>query len=373
MKSIAIVYDWLDSWGGAERVLLTLAEMYPDAHWFTSRASERSDNKVVHAIDPGRLHTSFMQAIPEAFSPRKLLAPLYPFAFETFDFTGYDVVVSVTSSYAKGIITKPDTKHLCYMLTPTRFLWIKETDYISKTYQTLLKPYTRYLKRWDYIAGQRPDSIIAISDTVQKRIRNIYKRDSAIIYPPFDDTYWEKLLRHAERPQADIPRGFYMVVSRLVSYKKVELAVQAFNAMSDEFLVVVGSGPQETYLKNIARPNILFLKDISDEQLAWLYSHAHGLIMPQEEDFGYTALEAQMCSCPVIAYKKGGASETVKHKKTGYLFNTQSARGIIDAVSSYEPLAPGMQKYLQIHAADAVSAFKKDIFIRSFSSSVESL
>ncbi len=363
--NIALVYDWFDSWGGAERVLLTLDEMFPHAHWYTSYIDYKD---APWARDLTSVHTSFIHSLPFIRKSRLLSAPFYPMAFENFDFSAYDLVISVTSSYAKGIITKPSTKHICYMLTPTRFLWSKKKDYLKDSTRKLVRPYTRYIQEWDKQASQRPDSIIAISKTVQDRIKETYERDSSVVYPPFDTDYWEGTLRKAQRPAGDIPSSFYLLVSRIRPYKKVDIAVRAFNSLKEENLVVVGSGRKKdvAYLKSLAQQNTCFLENVSDHELAYLYSHAKGLIMPQEEDFGYIALEAQACTCPVIAYNKGGATETVKHKKSGYLFNDQSSTGILEAVENYEKLAYTIQRHLQKAGLDEVRPFDKSSFITKF-------
>ena len=365
-KKIALVYDWFDSWGGSERVLLTLDQMLPDADWYTSYVNF---DTAPWAKDLTSVHTSFIHQLPFVRKSRILSAPLYPFAFESFDFGAYDLVISVTSSYAKGIVTRPETTHVCYMLTPTRFLWIKEKEYLREGSLALLKPYTDYLKNWDQVAAERPDNIIGISQTVADRIGAVYERTADVIYPPFDIEYWELTLRRAEKPSGEIPSSYYVVVSRLRPYKKVDLAIRAFRKMNDKNLIVVGSGSNKdlTYLKSLAGSNITFMNNLTDHELAWIYGHAHGLIMPQEEDFGYTSLEAQICSCPVISFNKGGATETVKHGLTGYLFDTQSARGIREAVEKFEPTAYNIQRHLQKAGTHEVQPFAKETFINTFS------
>lgn len=361
---IAIVYDWFDSWGGAERVLQTFHEMFPHADWYTSW----TDSKQRWYKDFGNIQTSFIQRIPFVRSRRTLSTPLYPLAFEGFNFEGYDTVISITSSFAKGIITHPDTQHICYMLTPTRFLWSARKDYITKGKSQIIRPYLQYLKDWDLVAAQRPDKIITISKTVQNRVTEYYNRESDVIYPPLDHEYWEGVLRKADSPSESLPESYYLVVSRLRPYKKVDMAIRAFNSLQDENLIVVGSGTKKytEYLHSLARPNITFLQDLEDHELAFLYGHAKGLIMPQEEDFGYTALEAQLCTCPVIAYNKGGATETVKHEKTGYLYDTQSPQGIIEAVENFSPMAYTVQRHLQTASGKEMRRFSKESFIKKF-------
>src|SRR3989338_7774346 len=186
----AIVYDWIDKWGGVERLLLTLSEIFPDADFYTSIYDPI---KAPWAKDLN-IKTSYMQRLPDKIKKNRILSiPFYPFAFENFNFNNYDLVISVTSSFAKGIITKPETKHICILLTPPRFLWLYSHLYIPADYQSLFWGYLQYLKKWDLAAANRPDKIISISKTVQKRTKKIYNRDSEVIYPPFDFSYWGKI------------------------------------------------------------------------------------------------------------------------------------------------------------------------------------
>ena len=224
-------------------------------------------------------------------------------------------------------------------LTPTRFLWSGEDDYISPVAQKLLKPVITHLKKWDKIASERPDRYIAISKTVSKRIKDIYNKDSSVIYPPFPINYWEGQLRHTSPPSTPLSDGYYLIVSRLQKYKKVDLAIKAFNKMPQKQLVIVGNGPEKHRLESMAGNNTRFVEAHSDAQLAFLYGHAKACIMPQIEDFGYVSLEAQICSCPVIAYNEGGATESVRHLKTGFLFKEQTSHGIITAIESFEAVS----------------------------------
>lgn len=365
-KKIALVYDWFDSWGGAERVLLTLHQMFPHGDWFTSY------NQGATWAQDFQVRTSFMQNLGFLKGHKNLVAGIFPMAFESFDFTGYDVVISVTSSYAKGIITKPGIPHICLMLTPTRFLWIKEHEYLTPMQRFFLQPLIKHLKAWDLIAAQRPDKIIAISKTVAKRIQEIYGREADVVYPPFDVDYWETVLRVATAPQVNFPHTYHLLVSRLRPYKKVELAIKAFNTMKDRHLVIVGSGPaaEVARLKRIAGRNIHFLSDLKDTELAYLYGHAQALIMPQEEDFGYTALEALACGCAVIAFDKGGATETVKHKKTGYLFPLQTVESLREAVENFQAISYTVERYLQTSSRQEVEPFAQEIFIKKFTESL---
>ncbi len=353
-KRIAIVYDWMDSWGGVERMLLVLHEMFPEAEWYTSYVNTETAPWV---SDLHKISTSFIQSLPTFIKNNRIRSlPLYSFAFENIDLRGYDLVISVSSSFAKSVITHPGTKHICILLTPTRWLWTQESRYLKeipafppirragagmtfgKVGMTnfVMKPIINYLKKWDYVAAQRPDKIISISNVVADRCQKYYQRESEVLYPPFDFEYW-KTFRSKRKSQL-IPSklDYYLIVSRLEPYKRVDLAIKAFSEFPNKQLVIVGKGTQASKLKKNAGQNIRFIHDVTDLELSQLYTHAEALIMPQEEDFGYVALEAQFFGCPVIAYGKGGATETVVKGKTGLFFSQQTARSLGDTVAHFE-------------------------------------
>lgn len=359
-RKIAIVYDWMDKMGGVERMLVTLAEIYPEADWYTSYVDYNKADWIPDQVrnDPStplrasRIQTSFIQHLPSFIKSSRILSlPFYPYAFESFDFSSYDTVISVTSSFAKSIITQPHTKHVCILLTPTRWLW-SHTDQYQIT-SILLRPFINRLKKWDYVAAQRPDEIISISKTVAERCQRYYHRESTVVYPPFDEEYWG-----GSWTSQNDNRKYFLVVSRLESYKKVDLVINAFAAMPDKHLVIIGKGTQSSNLKSIAASNITFIQNATDVELAQYYSNAQALIMPQEEDFGYVSLEAQFFGCPVISYNKGGARETVIGGKTGTFFNTQSASAIRYAVAHFK-----RAEYNLEDRRKTLSQFSKNTFI----------
>lgn len=333
-KRTAIVYDWIDKWGGVERVLLHLHQLLPDAIFYTSFV----DYDGAPWARKLPLKTSFMQHLGFVKSNRILSLPLFPYAFESFNFSGYDLVISVTSSFAKAVVTRPGTRHVCYLLTPTRFLWVQPENYLQSPFlKTVTHPVAERMRKEDFIYAQRPDEIISISQTVADRSEKYYHRKSKVIFPPFDEEYWSRVNRKALNVKpTGVPEHYFLVVSRLEAYKKVDLAIKVFNELPNEHLVVVGTGTQEGPLKNIARSTITFLHNVPDELLAYLYHHAKALIMPQEEDFGYVALEAQYFNCPIIAYGKGGATETIIDGKTGLFFERQSESSLLHALERYE-------------------------------------
>jgi len=320
----AIVYDRVNKWGGAERVLLYLHKMFPDAPLYTSVYDEA---KAPWAKVFPEIRTSFLQNFPFAKSNHEFLAPLMPTAFETFGFDEFDLVISVTSEAAKGIITKPHTKHICYCLTPTRYLWSGYKEYFANPLtRFLLNPIINYLRTWDKIAAQRPDEIIAISTEVKERIKKYYGRDSETIFPPANSVSASKRTQKGK---------YYLIVSRLVPYKKVDLVIKAFNRL-DYPLVIAGEGRENDKLRFMSKNNIKFTGQVSEEKLANLYLGAKALIMPQEEDFGLVSIESQASGVPVIAFKKGGAMDTVIDGKTGVFFNRQDMGSLIAAVKRFE-------------------------------------
>jgi len=329
----------MDSWGGVERMLLVLLAIYPNAEWNTSFVDYSHARWIPHQVRDDKLKTSFMQKLPSFIKKNRILSlPFFPYAFESIDFSEYDVVISVTSSFAKAIITKPHTKHICILLTPTRWLWGMDESYTGRFSQfkkIFSAPILSYLRKWDYVASQRPDTIISISNTVAKRCTKYYHRNSHVLYPPFDSSYWESLCKINETTSGDRPSNYFLVVSRLVPYKKIDIVIDAFNRMSDKQLVIIGDGPLSHALKKQAHKSITFQSSVTDNELAGWYQNAQALIIPQEEDFGYVALEAIACGCPVIAYQKGGMVEIVEEGKTGIFFEAQTSEAIQEAVEEW--------------------------------------
>ena len=369
-KKIAIVYDWIDKWGGVERVLLNLHEMFPEAVFYTSYFDEI---KAEWAKDLN-IKTSFLQKFPDFIKKSRILSFIfYPFAFESFDFSGYDLVISITSSFAKSIITKPRTKHICYLLTPTRYLWSHKQDYIKNNLiNYLISGYLDMFKNWDLVVSQRPDKIVSISETVRERCKKYYKRDSEVVYPGFDVEYWKGIKSEIRNPKFEtnskfkiLNSKFFLVISRLEPYKRVDLAIKVFNRLNKQ-LVIIGEGSKEKKLKQIAGKNITFLSKLSDVELGSFYSSAQALIMPQEEDFGYVSLEAQLFGCPVLAYKKGGVLETIIENKTGIFFDNQDERSLSQAIERFNKIEYNLKSEAREIGLSNVEKFSKEKFINKF-------
>jgi len=339
----AIVYDWMDSWGGVERLLLVLHEIFPEAPFFTSvhNAENAKWSKSINVT------TSFMQKLPGLIIQNRVLSvPFYRIAFETFDFSGFDRVVSVSSSFAKSVIVSPSVRHTLILLTPTRFLWSHNADYGSgfPVPSFILKA----MKDWDKTVVLRADKIISISQTVRKRCLNYYGLDSLVLNPPFDIEYWKKIKSQTNQKAvrsngSKNEKKPFLIVSRLERYKKIDLAVKAFNK-NGLLLWIVGTGREDKNLRNIAKGNISFLGKVTDLKLVDIYLRSRALIMPQEEDFGYVSLEAQFFKLPVISYEKGGASETVIENETGIFFPLQTVDSLNQAVERFIRMEYNLKK-----------------------------
>ncbi len=328
--NIALVHDWLNQKGGAEYVLETLVDLYPAAPIHTSMYWPQVMPDAYRRWD---IRTSFMDRLPLVKKHHQPFLPLYPLAFEAFDFSGYDLVLSNKSGFCHGIITDPETLHVCYCLTPTRYLWdfrhYAQQEGMGRFAQALLQPALSYLRLWDRLAADRVDHFIAISRTVQQRIAWAYKRESTIIYPPVDTERFSA----SKSPTGD----FYLVVSRLIPYKRVDLAVQALNQL-DRPLIVVGEGRDRARLETVAGPNVTFTGRLSDAEVADLMGRCRAFIFPGVDDFGIAPVEAMSAGRPVIALAAGGALDTVKEGKTGLFFHEQSAAALAAAVEQFETL-----------------------------------
>jgi glycosyltransferase involved in cell wall biosynthesis len=322
---IALVYDRVNKWGGAERVLLELHKIFPDAPLYTSVYNKEK----APWANVFEIKTSFLQNFPGASTSHELYAALMPMAFESFNFDEYDLVISVTSESAKGVITKPHTKHICYCLTPTRYLWSGYKDYFkSPLFRFLAKPAVSYLRSWDKVASQRPDEYVAISTEVQSRIKKYYGKDSEIIYPPLQlETRSSKL---------EARNDYFLVVSRLTNfYKRVDLAISACNELKLP-LKIVGSGSDEAKLKSIAGSTVEFLGNLSDSELGNYYKNCKALIFPGLEDFGLVMAEAQSFGKPVIAFRRGGALDIVQEGVTGEFFDEQTQESLKGVLKSFD-------------------------------------
>jgi len=327
---IALIHDHLTQEGGAERVLKVFQEIWPEAPTFTLVYDA---DRVGHLFTGHRIVTSFLQRFPGARRHPQWYLPLMPTATESYDLRKYDVVLSSCSAFAKGVITRSNTVHICYCHTPTRYLWSDTHQYVEDL------PYPRFVKwkirrlmtglrTWDQVAAQRVDRYVANSRNVAERIAKYYRRESEVVYPPVE------IEQFAAAKRGD--GNYYLTGGRLVPYKRFDLVITAFNRLNIP-LKVFGEGPSLPRLRAMAKSNIEFLGKVDGKALADSYAFALAFIQPQVEDFGITAIEAMAAGRPVIAYAAGGAVETVLPGKTGAFFDEQSWESLADAVIRFRP------------------------------------
>ena len=354
---VAIVHDWLNQKGGAEAVLEALVEMYPQAPVYTSMYWPQAMPQEYRSWE---IRTSFMDKLPLVKRYHQPFLPLYPLAFESFDLTGYDLVISNKSGFCHGVITSPDTLHVCYCLTPTRFLWdypaYAQREGLAKLARLALPPFLNYLRLWDRAAAERVDHFIAISETVRRRIAKYYRRDSFVIHPPVDT---------GKFAVSDTHDDYFLVVSRLIPYKRIDLAVRAFNELGLP-LVIIGGGRDRASLQALAKSNIQFLGYVPDEEIGDYFARCWAFILPGQEDFCIAPVEAQAAGRPVIAYAAGGALDTVIDGVTGVFFHHQTPEALIKVIrefneSSYDPAV------IRCHA----ERFDKRVFKERLSAFIE--
>ncbi|MDX9913355.1 MAG: glycosyltransferase [Candidatus Moranbacteria bacterium] len=327
---IALVHDYLVQYGGAERVLECFTEIFPEAHIYTIMY----DKDLMHGVFKNKkIHTSFLQGFPLARKKHRIFPLLMTSAIEQFDFSSYDIVLSDSSSYAKGIITSPDTLHICYMHTPMRYAWDdcqKYTDDfgLPSLVKKLVPFFMNYIRIWDSVSASRVDKFIANSNFVARRIKKYYKKDSIVINPPVsvDNFYLEK--------NKDKQEDYFLIVGRLITYKRHDIVIEAFNELGLP-LKIIGRGPELKKLKKLAKDNIEFLGRIDDEHLPRYYAQCKAFIFPQEEDFGIVAIEAMAAGKPLIAYRGGDIVENMEEGKVGVFIEKQTAKDVIAAVNSF--------------------------------------
>lgn len=324
---IALVFDWMTNPGGAEKVNLNLHNLFPNATIFTSIFNP----KKVKGFENAAIKTSFIQNLPFAKTKHQIYLGLMPYAYELFDLSSYDIVISSSHAAAKGIITKPETIHICYCHTPMRYAWDNWHTYIreykmNKILKHFAKKRIHKIRIWDRLSADRVDYFIANSSTTKKRIEKYYNRQSTIINPFID------VRKYKISPQT---KGYFLAVGRLIPYKKFDLIIDTFNKIGLP-LKIVGTGIAEKELIKRANANIEFLGYVSDEELSKLYSEAEALIFPQIEDFGITPLESMASGRPVIALKKGGALDTIIDGETGIFFENQDPIDLKLAIEKYQ-------------------------------------
>lgn len=359
---VALIHDHLAQDGGAEKVLKILAEMFPEAPIYTLLYEPDNVNKYFKGR---QIETSIIQKLPGGVRHYQWYLVFMPLAVEFFDLRGYDLVISDTSSFAKGVITSPDTLHICYCHTPTRYLWSDTHQYINelpynKWFKKIISLVLTRIRLWDKAASDRVDLYIANSRTVKKRIEKYYRRDSEVIYPPVETNIFSL----ADKSQALAGEKYFLAGCRLAPYKRIDLVIEAFRIIgSKQKIKIFGDGVDLPRLQGLAAglSNVEFLGRVSETEKAQLYSGATAFINPQEEDFGITVVEAMASGCPVIAYGRGGATETVVSGQTGVFFSEATAESLAETILNFrsEDYNPAL---IRAHAEQfSVANFKQQI------------
>jgi len=322
---LAIVHDWLTGMRGGEKALEVVCERFPDAEIFTLVHVRGSASPTIERL---RIHTSFVQRLPRVKKLYRHYLPLFPTAIEQFSFDGFDRIVSLSHCCAKSVVHSARVPHLCYCLTPMRYAWDQFEAYfgaqrIGRLSSAAMRPVMARLARWDRDTAGRADRYVAISHYVAGRIGRYYNRQATVVYPPVDTDFFH--------PDATTPERFALIVSALVPYKRIDVAIAACARVGVP-LTIVGDGPERAALERDAPPSTRFLGRVSDTEIRALYRGAAVALLPGEEDFGIVPLEAQACGRPVVALGRGGAVETVKHGETGLLVDELSAEAFADAI-----------------------------------------
>jgi len=327
---LAIVHDYLNQYGGAEKVVESLNEIFPSAPIYTSIYIPENMPESFKKMD---IRTSFMQKLPFIKKRFKEYFLIYPFAFRSFDLSDYDIVLSSSSAYAKGVKLPESVLHICYCYTPTRFIWrfeqYIENEKMGKIKKKILFYLTHILKKWDIKTAEKVNYFISTCENIRNRIKNIYKKESEVIYPPVETDRFS-ISKNINK--------YFLVVSRLNAYKKIDLVIETLNYLKLP-LRIIGDGPCRKHLEEIAGPTIEFLGKVDEKVLAENYSNCRALIFPGEEDFGIVPVEAMASGRPIIAYAAGGALETVIENKTGVFFKEQNVDSLKDAINRVDKIS----------------------------------
>lgn len=361
---IAIIHDWIMAMRGGEKCLEVFCELFPEATLFTLVHNEGVASEMIQNMD---IKTSFIQNLPRVTSLYRNYLPLFPKAIESFDLSGYDFILSSSHCVAKGVKVSKGAMHICYCYTPMRYIWFFFEEYFGNENiikKKLISNVAEHLKKWDLETNKNVDYFIAISESVKNRIKTIYKRNADIIYPPVDVDSFSVSRKDDE---------FYIIVSALVPYKRIDLAVEAFNKTGKR-LVVIGAGNVEKELRKRSKPNIEFMGHVDSTELKQFYSNCSAVIFPGEEDFGIVPVEAQACGKPVIAYGKGGVLETViplnttNHNSTGIFFYQQTPQALIEAIEFFEK---NKVKFVPEKIRQNSLRFSRDIFKKNIKAYIE--
>lgn len=353
---VALVHDWLVTMGGAERVLEEIAAMFPDAPIYTGVV----DRARLSPFLQGRtIIPSLVQGLPFAQKWYNRYLPILAYAMEQFDLSAFDLVISSSAAVAKGVVTRAETRHVSYVHTPMRYAWDLYHDYRLREArglsQRLMGPVFHYMRLWDRLSADRVDALIANSTVVQRRIEKHYRRSSEVIFPPVAVDRFHV---------AEGPGEYYLVLSRLVSYKRFDLAVKACSRLGVP-LVVAGDGPERKALEQLAGPTVKFVGRVADQDVDRVMGGAKALLFPGEEDFGITPVEMQAVGRPVIAFGRGGVLDSVIHGETGWLFSEQSVDSLEQAIQDADKVSWDPVR-IRTHAEQ----FRSEVFRERFRSAV---
>lgn len=361
---VAIIHEWLVTVGGSDKVCKAILDIFPNADIYTLVAKKEICEEL--GIPWKKVHTSFIQNMPFSKSHHRTYLPLFPLAIEQFDLRGYDVIISSSHCVAKGILKKENQLHICYCHSPIRYAWDMYNEYLEGSgLQKGIKGWlVRYLlhriRKWDLLSSFRVNYFISNSDYVGKRIKETYRRHSTTIHPNIDISHFEL---------CEKKHDYYLASSRLVSYKKIDIVIEAFNQMPDKKLIVIGGGPDLQAYRKLAKSNINVMGYQPFDVLKEKMQHAKAFVFAADEDFGMIPIEAESCGTPVIAYGHGGSLETVCEGKTGLFFKEQTVESIIDAVTRFESM--GEQPFLPSDCRKWAEGFSEERFKKEIKEFVE--
>ena len=362
---VAIVHDWFTVDGGAEKVCREIINLYPEADVF-SLIDFLSDSDRITILKGKKSTTSIIQKFPFAKKYYRYYLPWFPYAIEQINLTNYDLIISSSYAVAKGVLTHSNQVHVCYCHSPMRYLWDLYFSYIPKSKWSnfpiayFMRHYISKLRQWDVISSNRVDAFIANSNNIAKRIKKVYRRESTVVYPPlFTDKF----------PLVNLKEDYYVSASRLVTYKKVELAILAFKKLPNKRLKIIGDGPEYLKLRQLAKgsPNIEMLGFLEEADFASVIGKAKAFINSSFEDFGIAPVEAQACGTPIIGYAKGGVLETTIENNTAIYFHEQTPEAIIEAIEKFEKATLWTAQEIHKYA----SSFNNKRFAKEFTKVVE--
>lgn len=353
-KKVAIIHDWLSVNGGAEIVLKHILSMFPKADIYTMIDILPEGGRAW--LDGHTIYTSVLQKNRWIAQKYHYFIPLMPYLVEQFDLEKYDVIISSSHAIAKGVIVHPHQTHLAYIYSPMRYAWdlMYEHERLgifgNGLTRFVMKRWLHKMRIWDFVSAQRPDILIADSYFVRKRIEKCWRRDAAVVYPPveFDDCVYN-----------EVKEEYYITLSRLVGYKRIDIIIEAFNAMPEKKLIIIGEGNASSKLKKLANKNIIFMGHLPRREALLHVSKAKAFVFMAKEDFGIAPLEASACGTPVIAYGQGGASETVIDSQTGVFVEEQNSASLREAIRKFETLAINPKACAKNADNFSVEIFKK--------------